>query len=199
MKSLTLIAAPAALLLGVQSAQACVVYVPPRLEKTLEADAVVIGHVMAFEPGGTSKPPFLSRVIRGWSGTGDDADRAFKPARVTLRVEERLLGAPPAIITADWDVETNSRPPDRLRGAYLMALDEQDSSASPGAGAYAVMIPSCSTPFVFRRGGASANVVRALFGLPAEPLEPPPRSLIDRLGLRPVPWPALVASMGFWG
>ena len=174
--SIAAIAATAALS-AATSAQACIAQTQLRLEDVRQADVIVIGHVKHFDP---------IRVAR------DRKIDWYSPARLTLEVDETILGQSSRIMTVDWHQATNHGPPKSIRGSYLVALRQGPSNgASPNR--LMVLQDACSGSFVFQRGGGGANAVRAIYGLPPESLVPLPRSLAESLEDRLIRWPTLVA------
>tara|TARA_R110002012_G_scaffold302549_2_gene503765 strand:+ start:254602 stop:255150 length:549 start_codon:yes stop_codon:yes gene_type:complete len=155
-------------LLTVASADACPVYIEPKLSDARQADAVVVGYV-----------------------TKDV--RATDRARLTVEINHIIAGTVPSAVTVYWYREINNGPPERISGGYVFALRKLPPSMSAdGVDAYAVMQGVCSGALVFRRGSTQANAIREMFGLEPEPLEPPPETFVESFKAALISGPALI-------
>lgn len=185
-------------LLTVASANACPVYMEPKLSDVRQADAIVVGYVTK-DVRETS--PARKAWIERWRANNPDASRddrrkvgnAADRARLTVEVDHAIAGTAPSMVTVYWYRMTNNGPPDRINGGYVFALRKDPSASTDEPHAYAVMQGICTGALVFRRGSPGANAIREMFGLSPEPLEAPRKTLAESLEDPPIPWPTLVA------
>ncbi|WP_339932504.1 hypothetical protein [uncultured Brevundimonas sp.] len=185
-------------LLTVASADACPVYIEPKLTDARQADAVVVGYVTK-DVRETS--PARKAWVEKWLANHPDAPRAKRRdvrsatdrARLTVEINHTIAGTVPSTVTVFWSRMTNNGPPERISGGYVFALRKlPPSTAADGIDAYVVIQGVCSGALVFRRGSTEANAIREMFGLWPEPLEAPRKSLAELTRDAPIPGPALV-------
>lgn len=185
-------------LLTVVSAEACPVYLQPRLADARQADAVVVGYVTAYR---RELSPAGRASIEKWLANNPGASRehlrdirsSTDRARITVEVDHAIAGEAPSTITVYWYRMTNNGPPESMRGGYLFALRKNPSSTTSDAAAdYAVMQGICTGAIVFRRGSSEANAIREMFGLWPEPLEVPRKALAESFRDPSIPWPTLI-------
>lgn len=154
------------------SAEACVIMIEPKLADARTADAIAVGDVADYE------------IEAG-------GDRLPGGARITLDVDDAISGSLPSTVTIFWPRGLNNGPPGHLRGGFLFVLRKPAPAEAAHGADYFVTSDVCTPALVFRRGSAPANAIREMFGLYAEPLETPPRTVQDMISA--IPWPAALA------
>jgi len=162
------------------SAQACRLYVSPRLEDVSYADVVVIGRIADYRI--IRDQAFRSRMLALPSLSADmrkmyeDPRQGLLPdyARFNIEVEQVLVGRAAPRLSVTWDNSTSGEPDRMEPGRYLIALRRLGSASPPLRGPSATILPSpdpnaltllqapCSGAFIYEAQSEQARTIRKI-------------------------------------
>ena len=162
------------------SAYACMMFVPPKLEDVSHADVVVIGRIEnyriirdeAFRKEMLASPSLPEEMRNYYKDPKQGLLSDY--ARFDLRVEEVLVGNAPVKLSVTWDNSTFAEPEQIASGRYLIALRWPSSAALPLRGPSATILPTpdpnaltvlqapCSRAFLYPVGSEEARAIREI-------------------------------------
>jgi len=162
------------------TAQACRIFIQPRLEDVRFADVVVVGRITNYRI--VRDEEFRRRMLASPDLSAASRRIYEDPraglmsdyARFDIQVQEVLVGRASRTLSVTWDNSTFAEPDHMAGGPYLIALRRPGSASAPPRGpsgtifapadrqSLTLLQSACSSAFIYEAASEQAGMLRRI-------------------------------------